>query len=147
MDGAFTLKVTFDVVTYNITYRLNSGEYASGESNPATITYFDTVALKDVSREGYDFLGWRIEGSDAYVAELKEISSDITLIAVFELQTVEPDPDDSTDSTDSADPTDSAQSGGGTSDVGGCGSSLGLGIVGIGGAAIALALAKKRSRR
>ena len=147
VDGAFTLKVTFDVVTYNITYRLNSGEYASGESNPATITYFDTVALKDVSREGYDFLGWRIEGSDAYVTELKEISSDITLIAVFELQAVEPDPDDSTDSTDSADPDDSTQSGGGTSDVGGCGSSLGLGIVGIGGAAIALALAKKRSRR
>ena len=85
VDKELTLKVTFDVVTYNLTYRLNNGEYASGESNPATITYFDSVTLKIPAREGYDFKGWRIEGQSDYVTELKNVESDLTLIAVFEM--------------------------------------------------------------
>lgn len=110
VDGAFTLRVEFSIVTYNITYRLNNGEYAEGESNPATITYFDTVTLNSVSREGYTFLGWRIEGSGEteYITELKEIDSDITLIAVFELASggdVDPDPTDPADNNGDGLPT------------------------------------------
>ena len=94
VDKAFTLKVDFEVVTYKLTYRLNSGAYAEGESNPETITYFDTVTLKSVSREGYDFMGWRIEGESGYVTELKEVESDLTLIAVFEMSETPVDPGD-----------------------------------------------------
>lgn len=143
VDGAFTLKVSFEVVTYHITYRLNNGEYASGESNPETITYFDAVTLKNVSRDGYDFLGWRIEGEEEYVTELKEISSDITLIAVFELQEADPPVSGSADSSGSD---SQAGSSGSSSASGGCGSSVGLSFIGLGTAAAALAIFKKRHK-
>lgn len=108
VDEAFTLKVNFSVVTYTLTYRLNNGEYASGESNPETITYFDTVTLKEPAREGYDFKGWRIEGQTDYITELKNVESDLTLIAVFEMseETVDPNPggNDNPDPDDPAEP-------------------------------------------
>lgn len=133
VDGDFEIAVTFSVANYTVTYRLNGGAYASGESNPETITYFDTVALKNVSKDGYDFKGWRLEGESEYVTELKNVDGDVTLIAVFELQE-EPDPDTSDDSGSSSDSGTSSDSGSsdGTSvsdagKSGGCGSSLTLG--------------------
>lgn len=108
VDEAFTLKVNFSVVTYTLTYRLNNGEYASGESNPETITYFETVTLKEPAREGYDFKGWRVEGQTDYITELKNVESDLTLIAVFEMseETVDPNPggNDNPDPDDPAEP-------------------------------------------
>lgn len=132
VDGDFEISVSFSVATYAITYRLNSGVYASGESNPETITYFDVVALKNVSRDGYDFKGWRLEGGSEYVTELKNVSGDITLIAVFELQEVpdtSEDPGTSADSGTSEDTGASEASGaeGGGSTSGGCGSSVTFG--------------------
>ena len=107
VDKAFTLKITFDVVTYKITYRLNNGEYAAGESNPETITYFETATLKNLTRDGYDFKGWRIEGETDFVTELKEVESDLTLIAVFELaDTPAPGPGDDPDPGDDPGPGD-----------------------------------------
>ena len=97
-QGNFTLKVTdkcktaeckisvsFEVIEYTITYRLNNGEYAEGESNPTTVTYFDNVTLKNVSKDGYDFIGWRAEGSTELITALQNVSSDMTIIAVFEI--------------------------------------------------------------
>lgn len=86
VDGAFTLEVTFEIVEYTITYRLNNGTYANGESNPTTVTYFDTVTLKTVARDGYVFDGWRIEGETELVTQLAEVENDLTLIAVFSLE-------------------------------------------------------------
>ena len=90
VDKAFTLKVSFRVVTYTLTYRLNGGAYAAGESNAETITYFDTLELKNPVKEGYTFKGWRTEGGSETITTLKNVESDLTLIAVFELK--EPDP-------------------------------------------------------
>lgn len=106
VDGEFTIKVTFTVNEYTITYRLNGGVYAN-ESNPTIITYFDTVTLIPVSKEGYRFLGWRLEGSDEYITELSEVDSDITIIAVFELLDNNDDnPDDDPGDTPDDDPDD-----------------------------------------
>ena len=106
VDGVFTLRVAFDVVSYTLTYRLNNGTYAEGESNPETITYFDTVTLKSVSRDGYDFMGWRIEGQSGYVTELKSVESDLTLIAVFEMASVDPGDDPGTTPEEPSQPSD-----------------------------------------
>lgn len=145
VDEAFTIKVTFEVVTYQVTYRLNNGEYAAGESNPATITYFETVTLKSPSRDGYDFKGWRIEGEDDFITELKEVESDLTLIAVFEMTDTPVDPDD--DPTDAPGDEPTAEPGGCN---GGCGSTL-EGALGLGAAAavilvvtVAVILKKKK---
>ncbi|MDD6995090.1 MAG: InlB B-repeat-containing protein [Candidatus Borkfalkiaceae bacterium] len=86
VDKAFTLKVSFRVVTYTLTYRLNGGAYAAGESNAETITYFDTLELKNPVKEGYTFKGWRTEGGSETITTLKNVESDLTLIAVFELK-------------------------------------------------------------
>lgn len=95
VDKAFTLKVTFSVVTYKITYRLNGGAYAAGESNAETITYFDTLELKNPVKEGYTFKGWRTEGGRETITTLKNVESDLTLIAVFELEeTPDPQPEE-----------------------------------------------------
>lgn len=111
VDGDFAIVVTFSVANYTVTYRLNGGAYASEESNPETITYFDTVALKNVSKNGYDFKGWRLEGESAYITELKNVDRDVTLIAVFELHEEPPiDSSDSSDSSDSADSSDGSDS-------------------------------------
>lgn len=138
VEGDFTLEVTFEIVNYNITYRLNNGAYASGESNPATVTYFDTVTLKTPARDGYDFLGWRIEGETGYITELKEVASDLTLIAVFGVHS-DPDPDDNPGGD--AKPDDGNNGG-----CGGCGSvlSLGAGSVVLLGAAL-LAVKKRKN--
>ena len=142
VDGNFTLKIEFGIISYNVTYRLNGGEYASGESNPATITYFDTVTLKDVEKEGYTFLGWRIEGQENYIAELKEVDSDITLIAVFEIE------DDVPPTSDSTGTSSENSQGGSTSDGDGCGSSLAVfSILGAFGVAVIAFVSKKHSRR
>lgn len=117
VDKAFTVKVEFEVVTYSITYRLNGGEYASGESNPETITYFETVTLKNVAKDGYDFKGWRIEGQEDYITQLAEINSDITVIAVFEMS------DQSGKDPDEQDP-DKEQGGETETGKSGCGSSV-----------------------
>lgn len=134
VDGAFTIRAEFSVVTYALTYRLNNGEYASGESNPATITYFDTVTLKNPVREGYDFMGWRIEGEEGTVTELKEVESDLTLIAVFEMADtpVDPDPGD--------DPGDDPGGDNGGDNGGGCGGAL-AGALGLGVAAAVIMIA------
>ena len=104
-QGNFTLKVTdkcktaeckisvsFEVIEYTITYRLNNGEYAEGESNPTTVTYFDNVTLKNVSKDGYDFVGWRAEGSTELITSLQNVNSDMTIIAVFEIHEVPDEP-------------------------------------------------------
>ena len=134
VDGTFSIEVTFEIVTYQLTYRLNNGQYAAGESNPATITYFDTVTLKNPVREGYDFVGWRIEGEEGTVTELKEVESDLTLIAVFEMADtpVDPDPGD--------DPGDQPGGDNGGDNGGGCGGTL-AGALGLGAAAAVIMIA------
>ena len=102
-EGAYIFNVTekcktseckiiasFEVEEYTLTYRLNGGEYEGGETNPETVTYFDTVELKPVYKDGYDFKGWRAEGSTDFITTLENVEDDLTIIAVFEIHE-EPD--------------------------------------------------------
>ena len=54
------LTAKWNIVTYNISYILNSGINAS--SNPSTYTVDDEVTLAQPSREGYIFEGWTFSG-------------------------------------------------------------------------------------
>lgn len=134
VDGTFSIEVTFEIVTYQLTYRLNNGQYAAGESNPATITYFDTVTLKNPTRSGYDFKGWRIEGESDFITELKEVESDLTLIAVFEMADTPVDPDPGDDPGDQPGGDNTGDNGGG------CGGTL-AGALGLGAAAAVIMIA------
>ena len=102
VDGAFTVKVEFTVREFVVTYRLNGGALAGDKTNPEKITYFDTIALNAPVKEGYAFTGWRIEGTDGLITELKNVESDIVVIAVFEME------EDPVDSGDSGSKTDSS---------------------------------------
>ncbi len=91
VDGAFTLRVSTEIVTYTVTYRLNNGEMAEGEVNPESITVLDTVTLYVPVREGYEFKGWKIQGQEGYVTELANIHEDIIVVAEWERKAVQPD--------------------------------------------------------
>ena len=127
VEGAFTLRVTTSVVSYTVTYRLNNGAYAEGESNPETITVLDVVTLKTPTREDYNFLGWEIQGQEGYVTELKEISSDITVVAEWERKVVVEENSSSSTVEDSA----SASSDGNSSEESGCFSTVAGGVVAL----------------
>ncbi len=95
VDGSFTVKVEFAVNEFGVTYRLNGGTLAADKTNPEKITYFDTIALNSPTKEGYVFKGWRIEGSDGIINELKNVESDLIVIAVFEMEEAPVDSGDS----------------------------------------------------
>ena len=104
VDGSFTVKVEFAVNEFGVTYRLNGGTLAADKTNPEKITYFDTIALNSPTKEGYVFKGWRIEGSDGIINELKNVESDLIVIAVFEMEEA---PVDSGDSGSGSNPAES----------------------------------------
>ena len=52
-------KATWTPITYTISYDLDGGALADGESNPATYTIeSDAITLVNPTRKGYDFAGW-----------------------------------------------------------------------------------------
>lgn len=54
-----TLYAAWDTEDYTITYYLNGGQYADGESNPTSYTIdTETFELVDPVRDGYRFMGW-----------------------------------------------------------------------------------------
>ena len=152
VDGAFTVRVSTSAVTYTVTYRLNNGALADGETNPETITVLDTVVLNNPTREGYDFLGWEIQGQEGYVDELKNIVSDITVVAKWERKVVVDN--SSSESDTSSDTTSDATSdsiSGNSSEEGksasGCQSTVIGGVAAIAalGAAVCAILKKKEN--
>ena len=86
VDGYFTVKVEFSVKQFVVTYRLNGGMLVNDKANPEKITYFDVIELNAPIKEGYTFIGWRIEGANGVITELKNVESDLVVIAVFEMQ-------------------------------------------------------------
>ena len=128
VDGSFTVKVEFTVKEFNVTYRLNGGTLAAGKTNPEKVTYFDTVTLNVPAKEGYVFKGWRIEGTDGFVTELKNVENDIVVIAVFEMRDENP-----------SDSSDSGKDGNSTVDNKGCFGTIELGgmfILAVAGGAV-----------
>ncbi|MDO4493930.1 MAG: leucine-rich repeat protein [Clostridia bacterium] len=54
--GNITLYAGWKFADYTITYNLNGGE--NDAENPATYNYITSVALRNPTRRGYQFLGW-----------------------------------------------------------------------------------------
>ena len=77
MDCTFTAK--WEAINYTIEY---TGDDVN-EENPLTITYEDVITLKPVEKTGYTFVGWNYNGQTYEELELKNITSDITLEALF----------------------------------------------------------------
>ena len=74
LNGA-SLKATWEVVTYNISYVLDGGTLAQGDTNPATYTVeSEAITLKNPTKEGYTFAGWTGTG-------LTEASKSVTIAA------------------------------------------------------------------
>ena len=83
--GDFTPVACFEIlppIEYSIKYELN-GSINSPE-NPDTITSKQTVTLKNPTNKiGYNFVGWMIRGTDAFVKTLSNVTSDLTLEAIW----------------------------------------------------------------
>lgn len=106
IDGAFTLRVSTEIVNYTVTYRLNNGQMQNGETNPETITVLDSVVLYVPVREGYEFKGWKIQGNDAYVTKLENISENITVVAEWERVATQPDSSNTSEKPSTSEPTE-----------------------------------------
>ena len=74
------VEARWEIVNYKIEY---IGDDVNVE-NPVTITYEDVVILKPVEKIGHSFIGWKYNGEIYEKVELSEISSDITIEALFE---------------------------------------------------------------
>lgn len=85
VSGNVTVEARYVANTYRITYELSGGMNAA--SNPRTITVEDEVTLEPATRTGYKFVGWYLNGEE--VTTLKGITSNITLVAKFEVSTVD----------------------------------------------------------
>ena len=60
--GDRTYTANWETIAYTITYELNGGSLAAGDSNPATYTIESSnITLHQPTRTGYEFLGW-LEG-------------------------------------------------------------------------------------
>ena len=74
LNGA-SLKATWEAVTYNISYVLDGGTLAQGDTNPATYTVeSEAITLKNPTKEGYTFAGWTGTG-------LTEATTPVTIAA------------------------------------------------------------------
>ena len=72
----------WDIETYTITYHLDGGD--NDNRNPNTITFNDSVALKDASKTGYVFDGWYLDANfENKVTTLNNVNSNIDLYAKF----------------------------------------------------------------
>ncbi len=85
-----TLYAHWEVNKYNLTYDLNGGTYKSGESNPSSYTYGDTIAkFAEPERAGYTFGGWYSDA--ALTNRVTNVSSttlgDIKLYAKWNVNT------------------------------------------------------------
>ncbi|MBP5349097.1 MAG: InlB B-repeat-containing protein, partial [Clostridia bacterium] len=63
VTGDLTVKASWTVIDYAITYNLNGGTNA--QTNPVTYTVEDAVALAEPTRLGYSFAGWSDNGAIA----------------------------------------------------------------------------------
>ena len=54
-----TLKATWTPVTYSISYDLDGGQLAQGDTNPVEYTIeSEAITLKNPTKEGFEFTGW-----------------------------------------------------------------------------------------
>lgn len=68
------------LIEYSIKYIMNDG--TNTDANPQRIDITQTVVLQDPVRNGYMFIGWKLDG--AYVTTLQNVNRDIVLEAIWE---------------------------------------------------------------
>lgn len=80
-----TLNAAWTAETYNITYNLNNGALAQGETNPATYTIeTETITLKNPTKTGYTFKNWTDAQNNVVTTIPKGSTGAITLTANYE---------------------------------------------------------------
>lgn len=72
VNTGFSLTVQLVPITYALSYDMGDGEMKAGETNPATYTADDVIALNQPVLEGYLFGGWTGTG-------LSEATVDVTI--------------------------------------------------------------------
>ena len=72
-----TLTAKWNVITYNLTYDLNGGAFATGVTNPKTYTVENKVTLKPVSKVGYVFVGWQLTTLDGKTVDNQSTINEI----------------------------------------------------------------------
>ncbi len=82
------LTAIFEIEEYSITYR-EVGELVN--DNVTTYTYFDTIELLPLEKDGYEFIGWKNEDGNI-INKISGMTGDIELYPVFEkIETEEPE--------------------------------------------------------
>lgn len=66
----------WDALPYTITYMTEGGVLPDGTPNPETYTMDDDVELPVPEKEGYEFMGWALRDSSAFVNQEDAINSD-----------------------------------------------------------------------
>lgn len=74
-----TLYAYFTIITYSISYNLNSGDNNGG--NPSSYTVESSIILKDAVRKGYKFAGWKNTNGDVVTSIGNGNTGNLTLTA------------------------------------------------------------------
>ena len=77
-DSEVDLYAVWKKKTFKITYKLNGG---TGNKNPTTYEYGDTITLKNVSRSTCKFEGWYLNGKK--ITKISDAYGDLTITAKF----------------------------------------------------------------
>ena len=72
----------YETITYTITYNLDGG--TNSTENKATYTVEDAFTLANPTKEGYNFLGWSNEASEAVTAVALGTTGNLTFTAHWE---------------------------------------------------------------
>lgn len=82
---SLTLDASWNIIPYNITYKLNDGEWESGSSHPSTYTIEEGFTVDNPKRGGYEFYGWQ---SDSLSTIESNLSRPAGTYGDFELSAV-----------------------------------------------------------
>ena len=63
ITGPISLEAKYTKDTYQISYDLDGGSLEDGKSNQTEYDIDSTFTLYNPTKQGYDFVGWRLEGS------------------------------------------------------------------------------------
>ena len=83
-----TATAQYEVITCTITYNLDGG--TNNAQNKATYTVEDAFTLANPTKEGYTFLGWSNEASEAVTAVALGTTGNLTFTAHWEADEPEP---------------------------------------------------------
>ena len=77
---------TVEAITHTLTLDLAGGTLATGSSTQ-TVEEGAEVTLPTPSKDGFDFLGWKLPGGKTYITKIT-VDKDVTVTAYYQKQTV-----------------------------------------------------------